>query len=137
MIPQLESARASSLSILEVAAQREKPGVITPSRKDVPSGGKPEKEKPALPQARRSAWLKMKGKDSQVHGEKVLADQEKADEHQQDVGLESALVESPVDETRSEKAPDTAGGSVPLPTVKISPPHQKAPASSEGTALAW
>jgi hypothetical protein len=127
LIPQLESARASSLSILEVTAHREKPGVITPSRKDFPSGGKTKKEKPALPQARRSGWLKTKTKDSQEHTGKAPEGQEKANDHQKNLGEEPAVFASPVDETPSEKVPDAAGGSMPIPTVRISPPHKKAP----------
>lgn len=54
----LDSARTSSLSVLEVAAQQEKPGVITPSRK---SNGIPptqaKREKPEPPKARRSGWI--------------------------------------------------------------------------------
>lgn len=55
---EIDSARTSSLSVLEVAAQREKPGVITPSRK---ANGNPQalakKEKPAPPKTRRSGWI--------------------------------------------------------------------------------
>ena len=60
LAPQLESARKSSLSVMEIAAQREKPGVITPSRNPSLKYGlraaiMNKKEKPPpLPQARRS-----------------------------------------------------------------------------------
>jgi Protein of unknown function (DUF2013) len=127
LIPQLESARASSLSILEVAAQKEKPGVITPSRKDFPLGGKPKKEKPALPRARRSGWLKMKSKDNWEQADKAPEGQEKANDQQKIPGEDPAVLDTPIDETPSEKGPDTAGGSMPIPTVKISPPHKKPP----------
>ncbi|KAL9111536.1 MAG: hypothetical protein Q9227_004024 [Pyrenula ochraceoflavens] len=66
----VESARASNVSVLEVAAQREKPGVITPSRKgesqglkakksmhDLVATGSRLKEKPPPPRARRSGWV--------------------------------------------------------------------------------
>jgi hypothetical protein len=56
LAPQLESARESALSVLEVAAQREKPGVITPSRKASLRGAATRKEKPLPPKARRSTW---------------------------------------------------------------------------------
>ena len=57
--PQLESARKSSLSMLEMAAQKEKPGVITPSRNPslkqaLRAPWMSKKEKPPLPKARRS-----------------------------------------------------------------------------------
>jgi Protein of unknown function (DUF2013) len=56
LAPQHESARESALSVMEVAAQREKPGVITPSRKDSLLGRAAKKEKPLPPKARRSTW---------------------------------------------------------------------------------
>ena len=127
LIPQLESARASSLSILEVAAQREKPGVITPSRKDFQSSEKTKKEKPALPQARRSGWLRAKHKDSHEHSGKAHESEEKTIDHEKVAGKESVLFHSPADEGPSDKAPDAASGSMPIPTVKISPPPKKPP----------
>ena len=64
LAPQLEGARKSSLSMLEVAAQRERPGVITPSRNPILKHGSREatlqnRARPPLPQARRSAWKRM------------------------------------------------------------------------------
>lgn len=56
LAPQLQSARESALSVHEVAAQREKPGVITPSRKGSSLGAASKKEKPQPPKTRRSAW---------------------------------------------------------------------------------
>jgi hypothetical protein len=127
LVPQLESARSSSCSVLEVAAQREKPGVITPSRKDFQIGGKSKKEKPALPQARRSGWLKTKSKEDREPTEKAPDGQEKEGDHPKHLGEQRALCDSPVEEIPAEKAPDVAGGSVPVPIVKVSPPHKKAP----------
>lgn len=59
--PQMEGARQSSLSMMEIAAQREKPGVITPSRNPALKEGLraaifSKKEKPPPPVTRRSAW---------------------------------------------------------------------------------
>lgn len=59
--PQMEGARQSSLSMIEIAAQREKPGVITPSRNPALKEGLraaifSKKEKPPPPVTRRSAW---------------------------------------------------------------------------------
>ena len=53
---QHESARESALSVLEVAAQRERPGVITPSRKASLQDAASKKEKPLPPKTRRSTW---------------------------------------------------------------------------------
>lgn len=127
LVPQLESARASSWSILEVAAQREKPGVITPSRKDFQIGGKGKKEKPALPQARRSGWLKTKNKEGREPMEKAPEGQEKDGDRPKRLGEQRVLFDSLVDEISSEKAPDVVGGSMPVPIVKISPSHKKPP----------
>ncbi|KIW75296.1 hypothetical protein Z517_12070 [Fonsecaea pedrosoi CBS 271.37] len=65
LTPRLEGARQSSLSMMEVAAQREKPGVITPSRNpglknNLRAVIMQKKEKPPPPQARRSAFTRMK-----------------------------------------------------------------------------
>lgn len=59
--PHMEGARQSSLSMMEIAAQREKPGVITPSRNPALKEGLraaifSRKEKPPPPVTRRSAW---------------------------------------------------------------------------------
>lgn len=62
LTPQLEGARQSSLSMMEVAAQREKPGVMTPSRnpslkQNLRAAIIHKKERPPPPpQARRSGW---------------------------------------------------------------------------------
>ncbi|KAK5061028.1 hypothetical protein LTR84_007569 [Exophiala bonariae] len=66
LTPQLEGARHSSLSMMEVAAQREKPGVITPSRNPSLRHNlraaimHNKKERPPPPQARRSGWSRPK-----------------------------------------------------------------------------
>lgn len=59
--PQMEGARQSSLSMMAMAVQKEKPGVITPSRNLALKEGLraaifSKKEKPPPPVARRSAW---------------------------------------------------------------------------------
>ena len=64
LTPQLEHARQSSLSMMEMAAQTEKPGVITPSRNPtlkhtLRSTMIHEKVKPPPPKARRSGWARM------------------------------------------------------------------------------
>ncbi|EXJ73668.1 uncharacterized protein A1O5_03430 [Cladophialophora psammophila CBS 110553] len=65
LTPRLEGARQSSLSMMEVAAQKEKPGVITPSRNpglknNLRAVIMQKKEKPPPPQARRSGLTRMK-----------------------------------------------------------------------------
>ncbi|OCT52979.1 hypothetical protein CLCR_09532 [Cladophialophora carrionii] len=67
LTPQLEGARQSSLSMMAVAAQTEKPGVITPSRNpslknNLRAAIMQKKEKPPPPQARRSGVMRMKAR---------------------------------------------------------------------------
>lgn len=69
LTPQLEAARHSSVSMVEMAKQKEKPGVITPSRNPNMKQGLKQtvfakKEKPPLPQARRSAFRRPKAQSS-------------------------------------------------------------------------
>lgn len=65
LTPQIESARHSSLSMVEMAVQKEKPGVITPSRNPSLKHGLRQavftkKEKPPPPKARRSGFMRPK-----------------------------------------------------------------------------
>lgn len=75
LTPQLEGARHSSLSMMEVAAQREKPGVITPSRNPSLRHNlraaimHKQKERPPPPQARRSGWSRMKAQGNSNESE--------------------------------------------------------------------
>lgn len=71
----LELARSSSLSVLEVAAQKEKPGVMTPSRKDTAASDNSDailavksKQKPEPPKARR--WRGRRAKEEDEGGGK-------------------------------------------------------------------
>jgi hypothetical protein len=77
LAPQMESARQSSLSMAEIAVQKEKPGVITPSRTastkqemraavlDQRHRENDEKPvKPPPPKARRSGWARMRAQKS-------------------------------------------------------------------------
>lgn len=141
LAPQLESARQSSLSMAEMATQREKPGVITPSRNPSakhgtrtasatqdtkePSGDGEKPAKPPIPKARRSGWAKAKA-------EKVVAESEAAE---QAFSTASPIAESPDKAVQEEKEEDqvdeTKGGSVagptppPLPTA--TKPQKKPP----------
>ncbi|KIW69001.1 hypothetical protein PV04_04906 [Phialophora macrospora] len=78
LTPQLEGARQSSLSMMEVAAQTEKPGVITPSRnpglKNNLRAAIMQKEKPPPPQARRSGLMRMKAQRMESDGEIATAE---------------------------------------------------------------
>ena len=74
LTPQLEGARQSSLSMMEVAAQKEKPGVITPSRNpglrdNHRAAVMQTKEKPPPPQARRSGFMRMKAQKMESEAE--------------------------------------------------------------------
>lgn len=65
LTPHLETARHSSLSVVEMATQREKPGVITPSRNPSLKLGLKQtvfskKPKPPPPKARRSGFMRPK-----------------------------------------------------------------------------
>lgn len=65
LTPRLESARHSSISMIEIAQQKEKPGIITPSRKtsmkqDLRQAVFTKKEKPPPPKSRRSGLTKPK-----------------------------------------------------------------------------
>ncbi|CRG87620.1 Protein dip1 [Talaromyces islandicus] len=77
----LEPASASTLSVMEVAAQNEKPGVMTPSRKDTRSSDQSfdailsvrTKQKPEPPKARRSRGQQAREED-EGGGEKLSVD---------------------------------------------------------------
>ena len=81
LTPQLEGARQSSLSMMAVAAQTEKPGVITPSRnhglKTNLRADITQKERPAPPQARRSGFMKLKAQ--RLEGDSETAKTNNAD----------------------------------------------------------
>lgn len=81
LTPHLEGARHSSLSMMEVAAQKEKPGVITPSRNPGLKNNlraaimhKKEKPPPPIPQARRSGWTRMKAQRQESESEIAKAE---------------------------------------------------------------
>ncbi|OAX85265.1 hypothetical protein ACJ72_00353 [Emergomyces africanus] len=62
----LETARSSEASIVEVAAHKEKPGVTVPSRKDASDSApapRPPKQKPQPPKARR--WRGRRGQQEE------------------------------------------------------------------------
>lgn len=67
----LEPARESSLSVLEVAAQTEKPGVMTPSRKTA-------KQRPPPPKARRTGRAPKVDKERGKKEEEIVEKEEAA-----------------------------------------------------------
>lgn len=78
----LEPARSSSVSVLEVAAHKEKPGVMTPSRKDMAASDnsletmltvKP-KQKPEPPKTRR--WRGRRAKEEDEGGGRKLVEEQ-------------------------------------------------------------
>ncbi|KKY27270.1 hypothetical protein UCRPC4_g01172 [Phaeomoniella chlamydospora] len=98
----LEGARESTLSVLEVAAQREKPGVMTPSRKDLPRA-KP----PVPPKARRSGWSKKKEENA---GEETT------------ISVDAEQSTSPIGITPAETHGDNDTDSKPQPLHPKKPP---------------
>ncbi|KAK5105419.1 pre-rRNA processing [Lithohypha guttulata] len=72
LTPHLEGARQSSMSMAEMAQQKEKPGVITPSRNPSFKHGLRQaiftgkKEKPAPPKSRRSGFMRPRIHSSQT-----------------------------------------------------------------------
>jgi len=90
-------------------------------------GGAIKREKPAVPQARRSGWLRMKHKDGHESPAKMPSAEDKATDQPKNAGDEQAAFQSRMNEIPVEKASDASGGSIPIPTVKISPPHKKPP----------
>jgi hypothetical protein len=79
----LEPASASTLSVMEVAAQNEKPGVMTPSRRDTRSSDQSfeailsvrTKQKPEPPRARRTRGQQAREED-EGGGEKLAVESE-------------------------------------------------------------
>ena len=124
LAPQLDSACSSTLSVLEIAAQREKPGVITPSRKNAVPGAANKKEKPALPRARRSGWGRMKSEEQEVSAA-ASEDKKNDNDDDSDGGKEPVVFDSPVDEASSQTIPDRKADAIPI--VKVFPPGKKAP----------
>ncbi|KAK5281260.1 pre-rRNA processing, partial [Exophiala xenobiotica] len=86
LTPQLESARKSSLSMMEVAAQTEKPGVITPSRNPTLKNNlraaiiHKQDKPPPPPQARRSGWSRprMQGLSTEMEVTKAVTSEEQS-----------------------------------------------------------
>jgi hypothetical protein len=129
LAPQLESARQSSLSMAEIAAQKEKPGVITPSRNanskndtTMPTadgqegdGETTKPNKPPPPKARRSGWgrLKTQKTSQSVDAESPI----------QVLGSPEELRNDPVDEVQS---PETQSPveqmTSPTTTINMIPP---------------
>lgn len=79
LTPQLEGARQSSISMAEIAQQKEKPGVITPSRNPSFKHGLRQaiftkKEKPPPPKARRSGFMRPKPHPAQTDSSSAMSE---------------------------------------------------------------
>lgn len=99
LTPQIESARHSSLSMVEMAAQKEKPGVITPSRNPSLKLGLKQaifskKEKPPPPKARRSGFMRPKAQPALTELEVTR------------VGIPEKTITPEVDKNEAEKYED-------------------------------
>ena len=131
LTPQLESARKSSLSMLEMATQKEKPGVITPSRNPnlkqalrAPSMNKDEK--PPLPKARRSGV----GRGKLVRNETALqvmtatVDEESKEERLAEVDADSP---ASTKEKSAQKTEPDFKPTAPRPPNSTKPTYKKPP----------
>ena len=131
LTPQLESARQSSLSMMEVAAQKEKPGVITPSRNpslkhSLRTSIINTKERPPLPKARRSGWTRVAMQRSETEAEIAHVNTEASPPvKSSDQGLEEESGSKP-DETDNSGDFDASTASAALPPV---PPLSTKPPS--------
>lgn len=79
LTPQLEGARQSSVSMAEMAQQKEKPGVITPSRNPSFKHGLRQaiftkKEKPPPPKARRSGFTRPSPRPAQTDSSSPMSE---------------------------------------------------------------
>ncbi|ETN41490.1 uncharacterized protein HMPREF1541_03426 [Cyphellophora europaea CBS 101466] len=147
LAPQLESARQSSLSMVEMAAQKEKPGVITPSRNasvkqsmrasTMQSHAREKHDtsekpvRPPVPKARRSGWARAKAEkaatEPETLGQGTVAESRSASSPDKQTGEESGDVVAAVgDESKSTLtgSPDESTAP-PLPTA--TKPQKKPP----------
>ena len=137
--PELESARKSSLSVMEMAAQKEKPGVITPSRNPSLRHGFRaamwnKKEKPPLPNPRRSGLGRPRSErtDTGVAVTNTNVDTGPKVESPTDEKKLPPDPESPAEEKILPKSESLAEEKKPAPQEAKSPPkieiHTKPPA---------
>ncbi|KAL8243880.1 hypothetical protein R6Q59_010138 [Mikania micrantha] len=120
--PHLE-ARKSSLSMMEMAAQKEKPGVKTPSRNPSLKHGlrglvMQKKEKPPPPKARRSGWRKDRttdvAEDSKTSGAADSTGEISHDDH----ALDSTGEDHYITKTKSAEADPAEKPKKPPPAPK-------------------
>ncbi|KAK5937575.1 pre-rRNA processing [Knufia obscura] len=144
LTPQLEAARQSSVSMAEMAQQKEKPGVITPSRNPSVKQGLRQamfakKEKPPPPKARRSGFMRPKAQPASTELEVTrLGVPEKthtpAAQRNEAERYEDAVEEQEEEEVAMEKigvqdeakAVPTAAEEIRKPAPKKPPPAPKA-----------
>lgn len=146
----LEPASASTLSVMEVAALKEKPGVMTPSRRDTRSSDQSfdailsvrTKQKPEPPKARRSKGQQAREED-EGGGEKLAAVESASSmdrQHSGENSLASSVASTMARSTSRPPAPAlppprrsahpipaavTVDGSSAKPSVKPEPPKTR------------
>lgn len=119
LAPQHESARESALSVFEIAAQREKPGVITPSRKASLRAAASKKERPLPPKTRRSTWAR------RAKNMEPSAAEPGAGELTDSITAEEQLLDESIMEVNA-VTPAPAEGLTQPPVTKQPPPAPKA-----------
>lgn len=129
--PQLESARKSSLSMLEMAAQKEKPGVITPSRNPslkqaLRAPWMNQKEKPPLPKARRSGLgrANLERYETALQVTTTTVDEESKDEKLVEVDTANP---APAEEKSAPQAEPEPKPTAPRPPNSTKPIYKKPP----------
>lgn len=142
LTPQLESARHSSISMVEMAAQREKPGVMTPSRNPSLKHGlraaimaKKEKEKPPPPKARRSGWLKSKDQQyaSTDQPKTEASAQESTGQAEPQAETEGQIATAQADESAASEVKEQPG----TPEANITPKKPPPPLPKARRWRAW
>ena len=123
LTPQLQEARSSTVSMMEVATMREKPGVITPSRKDAKDATGSKKERPAPPAARRSGWMRSSRGDKVSGQNRGVPAEDKKTPTTQDA---QAVSEEPK-ESPDEPVPPKTTESETKPIEKAAPSPTKKP----------
>lgn len=109
--PNLESARESAMSMLEIATQREKPGVLVPSKRASMMAAATSKEKlrPPPPKARRSAWSRLSKPATASSLRFGPTDNEVGNEQEPEIILSQAIAKESLEESSSpKKAPPPA-----------------------------
>jgi hypothetical protein len=124
----LEPARSSSASVLEIAAQKEKPGVMTPSRKDTAASDnsieailtvKQPKQKPEPPKARR--WRGRRAKEEDEGGGRKPTEE-------QEIKVDVSVVDRPgsAEDCLTASTANSISRSASRPPPAVPPPRRSA-----------